>query len=189
MVGRYSEVKCSGACKYGWRVGLFAAESHDYRIATKSRSWRLELRVYVTGKQSVWLKFLVSTVCCSQFVADSAMDSLLDEQLWSNLLGYLAEDTSFYQEDPIGDLVSYRLIDSYLCLRCASVRLCGIVTGPPLLEALEYAISYGDFEEDCRRYQCILDSGWIHQVYPCHSLADSIRRTAGISGGGDPVHR
>ena len=117
------------------------------------------------------------------------MDSLLDEQLWSNLLGYLAEDTSFYQEGPIGDLVSYRLIVSYLCLRCASVRLCGIVTGPPPLDALEYAISYGHFKEDCRRYQCILDSGWIHQVYPCHSLADSIRRTAGISGGGDPVHR
>ena len=62
-------------------------------------------------------------------------------------------------------------IDSFLCLRCASVRLCGIVTGPPLLDALEYAISHGEEEDDCARYQAILDSGWVNQVFPKVSLA------------------
>ena len=101
------------------------------------------------------------------------MDSLVDQQLWSKLLGYLAEDTDFYQEYPNGELCnvgSQGAIDSYLCLRCASVRLCGIVTGPPLLDALEYAISHGHYDDDCRKYQCILDSGWINQVYPKVSL-------------------
>ena len=122
------------------------------------------------------------------------MNILVDQQLWSKLLGYLAEDTVFYDGCSFRSLAlrwPHRQgpIDSYLCLRCVSRRLCGVVTGPPLLEALEYAISYGHFKEDCRRYRCILDSGWIHQVYPCHSLADAIRRTVGISGGSDPVHR
>ena len=71
------------------------------------------------------------------------MESLLEQQLWSNVLGHLAEDTVFYatrwdfEDTNVG---SQGPIDSYLCLRCASVRLCGIVTGPPLLDALEYAI-------------------------------------------------
>ena len=39
---------CVLAC---WRVGLFASESHNYRIATKSRRWRLELRVHVAKLQ------------------------------------------------------------------------------------------------------------------------------------------
>ena len=102
------------------------------------------------------------------------MDSLVDQQLWSQLLGYLAEDTDFYQEYPNGELCnvgSQGAIDSYLCLRCASVRLCGIVTGPPLLDALEYAISRGIYDDDCARYQAILDSGWVNQVYPKVSLA------------------
>ena len=72
-----------------------------------------------------------------------------------------------------------RRIDSYLCLRCASVRLCGIVTGPPLVGALEYGISHGDYVDDCERYQSILDSGWVNQVYPNVSLA----------GGAIGVHR
>ena len=102
------------------------------------------------------------------------MQSLVDQQLWSNVLGYLAEDTVFYKEYPNGEVWnvgSQGPIDSYLCLRCASVRLCGIVTGPPLLDALEYAISYGHYDDDCERYQSILDSGWVNQVYSNVSLA------------------
>ena len=115
------------------------------------------------------------------------MNILVDQHLWFNLLGYLSDftgmvdlDFSIHRQGPI---------DTYLCLRCVSGRLCGIVTGPPLLEALEYAISYGFCQEDCRRYQCILDSGWIHQVYPYHSLAPAIRRTVGMSGEGDRIYR
>ena len=83
------------------------------------------------------------------------MHSLVDQQLWSKVLGYLAANASFDQEYPNGDLIdigSEGPIDSYLCLRYASVRLCGIVTGPPLLDALEYAISHGHYDDDCERY-------------------------------------
>ena len=99
----------------------------------------------------------------------------MDESLlFCQVLGYLAEYTWFYEQFPSGDLVnagSQCPIDSFLCLRCASVRLCCIVTGPPLLDALEYAIAHGEQEDDCARYQAILDSGWVNQVYPKVSLA------------------
>ncbi len=29
------------------------------------------------------------------------------------------------------------------------------------VDALEYAISFGHYDQDCRRYQSILDSGWV----------------------------
>ena len=94
----------------------------------------------------------MSIVCRSSFVADCVMDSLLEQQLWSNVLGHLAEDTVFYatrwdfEDTNVG---SQGPIDSYLCLRCASVRLGGVVAGSPLLDALEYAISHSHNDDDC----------------------------------------
>ncbi len=106
------------------------------------------------------------------------MDSFVSsEELFTTVLGYLAAGTTFYEKDLFGQLCnvgSQGAIDSYLCLRCASVRLCRIVTGPPLLEALEFAISHGECADDCQRYQSIMDSGWLNQVYPNVSLARAV---------------
>ncbi len=106
---------------------------------------------------------------CSLFVSDRAMDSFVSlQELFATVLDYLAAGATFDAVNPDGQLwvivESQGAIDSYLCLRCASVRLCGIVTGPPLLEALEYTISHGYYADDCERYQSILDSGWVNQV-------------------------
>jgi len=106
------------------------------------------------------------------------MDSFVSsEGLFTTVLGYLAAGTTFYEKYPDGQLCnvgSQGAIDSYLCLRCASKRLCRIVTGPPLLDALEFAISHGECADDCQRYQSIVDSGWLNQVYPNASLARAV---------------
>ncbi len=74
------------------------------------------------------------------------MNILVDQQLWSKLLGYLAEDAVFYDGCSFRSLAlrwPHRQgpIDSYLCLRCVSRRLRGVVAGPPLLESLGCALS------------------------------------------------
>ena len=104
------------------------------------------------------------------------MDSFVSlQELFTTVLDYLAAGATFDAVNPDGQLwvivESQGAIDSYLCLRCASIRMCRIVTGPPLLEALEFAIRHGDDADDCQRYQSILDSGWLNQVYPNVSLA------------------
>ncbi len=106
------------------------------------------------------------------------MDSFVSlQELFTTVLDHLAAGTTFDAVNPDGQLwvivESQGAIDSYLCLRCASIRMCRIVTGPPLLEALEFAIRHGDDADDCQRYQSILDSGWLNQVYPNVSLAQS----------------
>ena len=105
------------------------------------------------------------------------MDSFVSQELFTTVLGYLAAGATFDEKDSFGYLYnvgSQGAVDSYLCLCCASKRLCRIVTGPPLLKALGFAISHGECADDCQRYQSIVDSGWLNQVYPNVSLARAV---------------